>query len=178
MIKVILVKHIIYKVYLFVVLLMPFSVISQESLTVVMKQDTIIINDSNASTNIDSTKNSDIRSYNITKNGDSLQLISIDNSKSTKKLYSWALFGIILLIAGIIGLSIYYFFKRKKGSSKNRLTKQELNIVRLINSDKTNLQIAEELCISMSTVKTHVNNIYRKLNISSRKELKTNLNYF
>lgn len=37
---------------------------------------------------------------------------------------------------------------------------------------KSNNEIAEQHFISLSTVKTHINNIYKKLNISSREELK------
>ena len=38
--------------------------------------------------------------------------------------------------------------------------------------DKTNKEIASELFISLSTVKTHINNLNKKLNVTSRKELK------
>ncbi|MGB7394497.1 MAG: LuxR C-terminal-related transcriptional regulator, partial [Pricia sp.] len=36
---------------------------------------------------------------------------------------------------------------------------------------KSNKEIAGELFISISTVKTHITNIYGKLKVSSRKEL-------
>ena len=35
----------------------------------------------------------------------------------------------------------------------------------------TNKEIAEQLFISLSTVKSHINTIYSKLSISSRKEI-------
>ncbi len=41
-------------------------------------------------------------------------------------------------------------------------------MLKLIAHGKANKQIARELFVAMSTVKTHVNNLYRKLNVSSR----------
>lgn len=42
----------------------------------------------------------------------------------------------------------------------------------LIARGLTNREIGEELCISETTVKKHVSNIFEKLGISSRKELR------
>ncbi|NHF60928.1 response regulator transcription factor [Flavobacteriaceae bacterium TP-CH-4] len=53
----------------------------------------------------------------------------------------------------------------------NDLSKQEQNVQQLILQGKSNKQIAEELFISLSTVKTHITNIYNKLQVSGRKEL-------
>ena len=38
---------------------------------------------------------------------------------------------------------------------------------------KSNKEIASELFISLSTVKTHINNLYKKLDVSSRDDLKS-----
>ena len=51
---------------------------------------------------------------------------------------------------------------------KSLLTKQEQTILEHILDDKTNKDIAEVLFVSVSTVKTHINSIYKKLNVSSR----------
>ena len=48
------------------------------------------------------------------------------------------------------------------------LTKRENEIFMLLVEGYTNKQIAETLEISISTVKTHVENIYDKLNIHDR----------
>ena len=48
------------------------------------------------------------------------------------------------------------------------LTERETEVLKLIARGKANKQIARELFVAMSTVKTHVNNLYRKLNVSSR----------
>ncbi|WP_305069279.1 LuxR C-terminal-related transcriptional regulator [Flagellimonas sp. S3867] len=51
------------------------------------------------------------------------------------------------------------------------LSKQERTIRNLILQGKSNKEIANELFISLSTVKTHITNIYSKLNVANRKEL-------
>ena len=51
------------------------------------------------------------------------------------------------------------------------LSKREMDVFARLLSDKTQAQIAEELFISHSSVHFHCKNIYRKLQISSRKQL-------
>lgn len=51
------------------------------------------------------------------------------------------------------------------------LSRREIEVARLAARGYTNAQIAEELFISTETVKSHMNSIMEKLNISSRKEL-------
>jgi LuxR family maltose regulon positive regulatory protein len=48
------------------------------------------------------------------------------------------------------------------------LTEQELNILALIVGGKTNQQIADELVITVGTVKWHVHNILQKLGVNNR----------
>jgi LuxR family maltose regulon positive regulatory protein len=50
------------------------------------------------------------------------------------------------------------------------LTEQEQRVMRLIAGGRSNPEIAEELFISVNTVKTHVKNIYAKLNVNNRKD--------
>ncbi|QTE23222.1 LuxR C-terminal-related transcriptional regulator [Polaribacter cellanae] len=50
------------------------------------------------------------------------------------------------------------------------LSAREQKILHLISEGKTNKEIAEQLNISVNTVKYHVKNIYDKLNIKSRRE--------
>ncbi len=52
----------------------------------------------------------------------------------------------------------------------SELTERECEVLILITDGLTNKQIGEQLCISLSTVKTHVINIYSKLNIKNRVE--------
>ncbi len=62
--------------------------------------------------------------------------------------------------------------QRKNGLPLDELTRQERIIVDGILRDKTNKEIAADLFISHSTVKTHINNLYRKLRVNDRDGLK------
>jgi LuxR family maltose regulon positive regulatory protein len=48
------------------------------------------------------------------------------------------------------------------------LTERELEVLQLVAAGKTNRQVATDLFVSVGTVKTHVNNVYRKLDAHSR----------
>jgi two-component system, NarL family, response regulator LiaR len=48
------------------------------------------------------------------------------------------------------------------------LTEREVEVLELIARGKANKQIARELFVAISTIKTHVNNLYRKLDVTSR----------
>lgn len=51
-----------------------------------------------------------------------------------------------------------------------RLSDREMEVLRLVAAGLSNKKITEELFISLSTVKTHLRNIYSKLNLHSRTE--------
>ncbi|PBB23455.1 MULTISPECIES: response regulator transcription factor [unclassified Mesorhizobium] len=53
----------------------------------------------------------------------------------------------------------------------SRLTRRELEIARLVATDKPYERIALDIGISKGTLKIHMNNIYRKLEVSSRAQL-------
>jgi LuxR family maltose regulon positive regulatory protein len=50
------------------------------------------------------------------------------------------------------------------------LTQRELTILRLLATSMSNSEIADELCLSVNTVKTHLAAIYRKLPATRRRE--------
>lgn len=54
----------------------------------------------------------------------------------------------------------------------NKLTKREKEIINLIIKGKSNNEIADILKIAYNTLKTHLNNIYEKLNIKGDKSTK------
>jgi LuxR family maltose regulon positive regulatory protein len=53
------------------------------------------------------------------------------------------------------------------------LTERELEVLRLIVAGLSNPEIAEELFVAVSTVKSHVNHIYGKLGVGNRVEAVT-----
>lgn len=56
---------------------------------------------------------------------------------------------------------------------KYQFTKREEDIFRLLLQHKQNQEIADELYLSLGTVKAHVHNIFVKLNIKKRTQIKT-----
>ena len=56
----------------------------------------------------------------------------------------------------------------KKIESINSLTQREKEILKLVSIGESNSQIAEKLFIREITVKTHLNNIYRKIGVENR----------
>jgi len=98
----------------------------------------------------------------------------ISNSNGQK--IPWWMYGLIIVLLISIFGNLYYFKKVRKLSGQinsfDKLTQQEKKILDLIRQDKSNKEIASEIFVSVSTVKTHINNLYKKLNVSSREEVK------
>lgn len=57
------------------------------------------------------------------------------------------------------------------GQNSSRLTRQELRIAMLVAEGKSNLEVAAQQHLSVHTVKSHVKNALRKLNLQSRWQL-------
>jgi DNA-binding NarL/FixJ family response regulator len=57
------------------------------------------------------------------------------------------------------------------GRGIETLTARELEVVELVVDRRTNSEIAARLFLSNKTVETHLRNIFRKMNVSSRVEL-------
>lgn len=55
-------------------------------------------------------------------------------------------------------------------NADSTLTKRELGILGMINNGKKSNEIAQELFITQDTVKSHIKNIYLKLNVHSKAE--------
>ncbi|WP_299439646.1 LuxR C-terminal-related transcriptional regulator [uncultured Aquimarina sp.] len=99
--------------------------------------------------------------------------LSLIYQENTHQKYSISM--LLNGIAGFVILILLFFIIRKRRNRRNNnsvpLSKQENTIKELIISGKSNKEIANELFISINTVKTHISNIYSKLHISNRKEL-------
>ncbi len=50
------------------------------------------------------------------------------------------------------------------------LTQREMEVIQLLNKGYTNQKLADEMFISRNTIKTHLKNIYKKLDVSDREE--------
>lgn len=86
--------------------------------------------------------------------------------------------GIVIFVLLIVLIWVIRNFRirnKKNGNSYANLTSKEKEILRLLANGKTNKEIAKELFIELSTVKTHINSIYKQLELSNRKEA---INYY
>ncbi|MCQ4121742.1 LuxR C-terminal-related transcriptional regulator [Rhodococcus tibetensis] len=61
-------------------------------------------------------------------------------------------------------------FPRLSNTTSDALTPRELELLVELPSWRTAEQIAEDLCVSVNTVKTHLRGIYRKLGVTSRRD--------
>lgn len=87
---------------------------------------------------------------------------------------------IIILVLTLLLIGMYRQFlkmRNQENDSTNNLqafydglTSKQQEILGLLAAGKTNKEIATELFVELSTVKTHINNIYRQLNVSTRKD--------
>lgn len=83
---------------------------------------------------------------------------------------------ILLAVSVLLNLLLFMRWRKsryRKNNSLQKLTKQERRIVDHILSDMSNKEIAEKLFVSVSTVKTHINNLYKKLEVTDRNDIKT-----
>ncbi|HOI73764.1 MAG TPA: response regulator transcription factor [Syntrophales bacterium] len=70
-------------------------------------------------------------------------------------------------------LSLEKLLKREADAIEltSLLTAQETRILKLVAKGLSNRQISENLCISEGTIKVHLHNIYKKLNVKNRVSL-------
>ncbi|WP_369992721.1 response regulator transcription factor [Winogradskyella sp.] len=88
-------------------------------------------------------------------------------------IYLYAILALSFLLNAYL---LYRNWKEKQSKTedlKAKLSKQEQVVLEHLLKDKTNKDIAEALFLSVSTVKSHTNNIYKKLNIQSRDDAKS-----
>lgn len=89
--------------------------------------------------------------------------------------------GIKVIISGIIWIlreDKNVVIPEKQAATFSILSRREKEVARLAAKGYTNAQIAEELYISIETVKRHMSTIFEKLGIESRKQLNMLANIF
>lgn len=91
--------------------------------------------------------------------------------------FPWWVYALaVISILSILG-NFFFYKKLKKAnellpSIEESLSKQEKKVLELILEDKSNKEIASVMFVSLSTVKSHINNLYKKLNVTSREDVK------
>jgi len=119
--------------------------------------------------------------------------ISIRSSdgKINLVLHNYPVLIFLLVVVSSFLVGIYFHFNTRKISSLSNqikehskittegkdnlllgLTERQREVYDLIISGKTNKEIMTELFVEQSTLKSHINQIYKKLDIKSRRELK------
>lgn len=105
-------------------------------------------------------------------------MLAFSNNDSSSSSSNWGIYLYIILTLSIL-LNAFLLFrdwKQKRSKTKDlkaKLSKQEQVVLEHILQNKTNKDIAEALFLSVSTVKSHTNNIYKKLNVQSRNDAKS-----
>jgi DNA-binding CsgD family transcriptional regulator len=93
--------------------------------------------------------------------------------KITKPWRTWVIWAEAVIILAL-GFWLYKLKTRKSEDGQinyvDLLTEKERTIWKGLAAGKTNKEIAADLFIELSTVKTHINNLYKRLGVSNRKE--------
>jgi len=100
-------------------------------------------------------------------------------------VYKYFKFDYYITAVAVLFLIAGFFISKYKQPDKNNndanrdllsnLTSRELAILRLIAEGKSNKEIAAINYVEVSTIKTHINNIYAKLGLQNRREA---VNYY
>lgn len=88
----------------------------------------------------------------------------------TPAYQSQAIMDLELSPVTILRLQKQRLFRQQQQQTFNHLSKREVEIMALICQGKTNLQISDKLHLSVNTVRTHRNNIWRTLGIKTAVE--------
>jgi DNA-binding NarL/FixJ family response regulator len=89
--------------------------------------------------------------------------------KALRKIHAGELWFRRELIHSLIGnVRLDFHNMKESGDGNPQLTEKELEVLSLIANDYKNKEISSKLCVSELTVKTHINNIFKKLNVNNR----------
>ncbi|MBC2846494.1 response regulator transcription factor [Winogradskyella flava] len=107
---------------------------------------------------------------------DRYMMATSDKVRASDSSRGIVLYSILVLSLLLNAFLLFRYWKRKQSKTKElkaKLSKQEQVVLEHLLQDKTNKDIAESLFLSVSTVKSHTNNIYKKLNVQSRDDAKS-----
>lgn len=79
--------------------------------------------------------------------------------------------GIVFLVAGLVFYRVVKKHLPATSFIEDQLSEREIQVLKEILSGKSNREIEKELFIEKSTLKSHINRIYKKLGVSTREEL-------
>ena len=105
-------------------------------------------------------------------------LVDLNKEETQQELinYKRLTYGLGILCILLIAALAFSILRIKQIRNKNyevtdfNLTSQEKTVAELMIENKTNKEIASELFISLNTIKTHIRNLYSKLEVSNRGE--------
>ncbi len=85
-------------------------------------------------------------------------------------------YGLVILVPTLFILLVLFVLlirsrKDSSGPDLGELTIQERKVYAMLRLGHSNKEIAQELSVSVSTIKTHVNSIFNKLGLTSRREI-------
>ena len=90
---------------------------------------------------------------------------------------------IALAVVAVVAIIVFILNRKSSGSGQTvveahsiadvgkMLSDRELEVMNLYLTEKSRKEVADELCISESTVKKHIANVYAKLGVKTRQEL-------
>lgn len=100
-------------------------------------------------------------------------------------VYKYFKFDYYVTAVAVLFLIAGFFISKQKGTGTGEkvadenpllsLTNKEISILQLIAEGKSNKEIASLNFVEVSTIKTHINNIYAKLGLRNRREA---INYY
>ena len=84
--------------------------------------------------------------------------------------------GVIALLFTVLGLGLGYILVQRNKDRKirrpagniNKLSIREIDVLELLAQGHSNQEIADQLFVSLNTIKTHLASIYQKLDVSRR----------
>lgn len=89
---------------------------------------------------------------------------------------TYPVFGILMVLSGSAGAMVLRLGRKTAAREENNrlqsLSERELEVFNLLINGNSNKQICERLFIEQSTLKSHINRIYKKLDVNDRKSLR------